>query len=210
MSDRSENSSSLKASSTTVASGSGISSATLVRSAAALFLARGYATSTTRDLAEALGIRKATLYHYIDGKEDLLYAICRQSLDEISETIRETIATTAPADCIKEVITTHLRTVLAKQAMYSVTLMEARSLTGARKTEILAAREGYRSIVSEAVRQGQLTRRIRDDIDARYLTMALLNHLNWVLFWYTPEDGPADELADIYAKLYLEGAGRPL
>jgi TetR/AcrR family transcriptional regulator, cholesterol catabolism regulator len=198
-----------RASGHAAATGGGITSATLVRSAAALFLARGYATSTTRDLAEALGIRKASLYHYIDGKEDLLYAICRQSLDELSETIRATIAATPPEDCISEVILTHLRTVLARQDMYSVTLMETRSLTGARKTEILAAREAYRSLVGEAVAQGQANGQIRSDIDDRFLTMALLNHLNWVLFWYTPEDGPADELADIYTRLYLEGAARP-
>ncbi|GAA4540190.1 TetR/AcrR family transcriptional regulator [Pseudonocardia xishanensis] len=190
--------------------GGGISSATLIRSAAALFLARGYATSTTRDLAEALGIRKASLYHYIDGKEDLLYAICKQSLDELSERIRETIAVTSPEDCIKEVIATHLRTVLARKDMYSVTLMETRSLTGRRKAEILESRESYRSLVGEAVRQGQATGQIRSDVDTRFLTMALLNHLNWVLFWYTPEDGPAEDLAVIYTLLYLEGAARPV
>src|SRR5712671_2334837 len=50
----------------------------LLEVAAELFCRRGYAETSVRELADALGIRKASLYHYIDSKDDLLYRICRQ------------------------------------------------------------------------------------------------------------------------------------
>jgi AcrR family transcriptional regulator len=44
----------------------------LLHAAAELFTTRGYAATTTRSIAECAGIRQATMYHYVDGKEDLL------------------------------------------------------------------------------------------------------------------------------------------
>ncbi|MGW2672304.1 helix-turn-helix domain-containing protein [Streptomyces sp. NPDC001272] len=44
----------------------------LLRAAAELFSARGYAATTTRAVAERAGMRQATMYHYFGGKEELL------------------------------------------------------------------------------------------------------------------------------------------
>ncbi|WP_370375194.1 TetR/AcrR family transcriptional regulator [Streptomyces laculatispora] len=35
----------------------------------------GYAATTTRSVAERAGVRQATTYHYVAGKEDLLAAL---------------------------------------------------------------------------------------------------------------------------------------
>ncbi|MCX5314170.1 TetR/AcrR family transcriptional regulator [Streptomyces sp. NBC_00154] len=44
----------------------------LLTAAAELFTTRGYAATTTRAVAERAGMRQATMYHYVAGKEDLL------------------------------------------------------------------------------------------------------------------------------------------
>lgn len=44
----------------------------LLSAAAELFTTRGYAATTTRAVAERAGMRQATMYHYVAGKEDLL------------------------------------------------------------------------------------------------------------------------------------------
>ncbi|MFJ6570423.1 TetR/AcrR family transcriptional regulator [Streptomyces sp. NPDC091292] len=44
----------------------------LLSAAAELFTTRGYAATTTRAVAERAGMRQATMYHYVSGKEDLL------------------------------------------------------------------------------------------------------------------------------------------
>src|SRR5438045_8670775 len=49
----------------------------LTRTAARLFADRGYHGTSLADLAEALGIQKASLYHHIDSKEDLLWVVAR-------------------------------------------------------------------------------------------------------------------------------------
>ncbi|MYS19543.1 transcriptional regulator, TetR family [Streptomyces sp. DvalAA-14] len=44
----------------------------LLAAAAELFTTRGYTATTTRGLAERAGMRQASMYHYVGGKEDLL------------------------------------------------------------------------------------------------------------------------------------------
>lgn len=44
----------------------------LLTAAAELFTTRGYAATTTRAVAERAGMRQATMYHYVAGKEELL------------------------------------------------------------------------------------------------------------------------------------------
>src|SRR4051812_34417524 len=47
----------------------------LTREAARLFAERGYHGTSLADVAEALGIQKASLYHHIESKEDLLWEV---------------------------------------------------------------------------------------------------------------------------------------
>ena len=55
----------------------------MLNAAAALFSRKGYAATSTREIAALLRIQKASLYYHIESKEDLLYDICRSSLEQI-------------------------------------------------------------------------------------------------------------------------------
>ncbi|MBA3717399.1 MAG: helix-turn-helix transcriptional regulator, partial [Actinobacteria bacterium] len=69
----------------------------LIREAARLFAERGYHGTSIGDLAEALGVQKATLYAHIESKQDLLYETMRDgaaafhaALDAIPELLPAT------------------------------------------------------------------------------------------------------------------------
>ncbi|MDP1534877.1 MAG: helix-turn-helix domain-containing protein, partial [Rubrivivax sp.] len=47
----------------------------VLAAAAALFAERGYTAATMNELAAACGVSKATLYHYVRDKHDLLAQI---------------------------------------------------------------------------------------------------------------------------------------
>jgi AcrR family transcriptional regulator len=55
----------------------------ILDAARALFAERGYAGTSVRDLAEALGITKAALYYHFPGKADILLALVVPVLDEL-------------------------------------------------------------------------------------------------------------------------------
>lgn len=65
----------------------------ILDAAAELFAQRGYAATSTRLIAEAVGIRQASLYYHFDNKEhilaELLEATVRPSLDYAAELERQ-------------------------------------------------------------------------------------------------------------------------
>ena len=49
--------------------------AEIYRAAAQIILRKGYDATSVNDIANALGMTKAGLYHYINGKKELLFDI---------------------------------------------------------------------------------------------------------------------------------------
>ncbi|MEV7613023.1 helix-turn-helix domain-containing protein [Streptomyces sp. NPDC089799] len=52
----------------------------LLDAAAELFTLRGYAATTTREVAQRAGLRQATMYHYFRGKEELLVELLESTV----------------------------------------------------------------------------------------------------------------------------------
>ncbi|AQA06728.1 TetR family transcriptional regulator [Mycobacterium sp. MS1601] len=52
----------------------------ILDAAAELFTTRGYANTSTRTIAEAVGVRQASLYHYFKTKDDILSALLHQTV----------------------------------------------------------------------------------------------------------------------------------
>ncbi|MFF2851435.1 TetR/AcrR family transcriptional regulator [Streptomyces sp. NPDC058001] len=70
----------------------------LLTAAAELFTTRGYAATTTRAVAERAGMRQATMYHYVSGKEDLLADLLDSTVTPSLTLARQLLADdTAPA-----------------------------------------------------------------------------------------------------------------
>jgi AcrR family transcriptional regulator len=59
--------------------------AEILRVALALFTERGYEGTSIRDIAEALGITKSSLYYHFDGKEAIIRALVGDRREEIDE-----------------------------------------------------------------------------------------------------------------------------
>src|SRR5207248_7046887 len=66
----------------------------IVDVAAELFATKGYAATSIQDIADAVGILKGSLYHYINTKEDLLVSV----VDEVHRHTGETIEAVGTVD----------------------------------------------------------------------------------------------------------------
>jgi TetR/AcrR family transcriptional regulator, cholesterol catabolism regulator len=179
----------------------------LLDAAATLFRERGFAGATTRELASVVGIHSASMYHHVRSKEDLLYVLCTESLTKVAEDAEAAVASeNEPLAQLHALIVAHLTTSLFDQDKHATMLTELRSLPTKRRNEVIALRDRYERIVMEVVAAGQADGSLRSDLSARLLTLALLNLLNWTIFWYSP-DGElgAAEIARAFASVYLDG-----
>src|SRR3982074_426960 len=63
--------------------------AEVYRMAAQIILQKGYDATSVSDIAQALGITKAGLYHYIHGKTQLLFDIMQYGLNELDREVAQ-------------------------------------------------------------------------------------------------------------------------
>jgi AcrR family transcriptional regulator len=61
----------------------------IVDVAAELFREKGFVATSLEDIAREVGMYKGSLYHYIDSKEDLLFAVVREPAQQILDELRE-------------------------------------------------------------------------------------------------------------------------
>lgn len=60
----------------------------IARAAARLFATRGYEATSIREIVEAVGVRKPTLYHYFTSKEELAKELLTGSMTRLIEASR--------------------------------------------------------------------------------------------------------------------------
>jgi AcrR family transcriptional regulator len=176
--------------------------------AAELFSNQGYAATTTRGIAASLGISQASLYHHFPSKEKLLCQLCVTSLEQLLEAVQSAVDESAcPEGRIRILVGTHLNTLLKYRTGHALMLTELRSLSGTHRRQVLELRKRYKKLVLAILKHGQSAGSVRTDIPANYLCLALLNILNWAVLWFRRDEAlSADQLADIFARIYIGGA----
>jgi AcrR family transcriptional regulator len=74
------------------------------RAAMDLFIAKGYDATTLREIAERLGINKASLYYHFAGKDDIVESIVADRRAEITDLLGWIAAQTQRADLLDRAI----------------------------------------------------------------------------------------------------------
>ena len=78
----------------------------ILERSARLMAHRGYHGTSMRDLAEVTGRSLSGLYHYFEGKEDLLYLINRQGFTSLLDMAQSLDG--GPDEKLKSLITRHI------------------------------------------------------------------------------------------------------
>lgn len=160
----------------------------LLIGSAELFREKGYAGTTTRALSALAGIQNGSLYHHVGGKEDLLYRLCIGALEDVSVIFSEIAAEEPdPLRRLERLARRYVEQALEDRDRHATMLSEIRFLSPARRAEVVGLRDANVAIAENAVREAQASGQVRSDIDAKYLTLALFNLLNWTIFWFDPE-----------------------
>ena len=79
----------------------------ILAKAAALFAKQGIATTTVREIADAVGILSGSLYHHFESKEEMVFEIIESYLEDLHERYRTVAAANhEPRDCLEALIRT--------------------------------------------------------------------------------------------------------
>lgn len=181
----------------------------IVAAAATVFRKYGYRGATLNDIAQLVGIQKASLYHHISSKEELLVSILDAGLNPTIEALEPLVSDLdlTPAEKLRTAIRNHVLLTAASMDSQAVFIQDFDAITSkARRNGYLKRRKHYEHLLRTLVTQC-LEQNGRPD-DPKLVTLALLGMCNYMSRWYR-EDGSmgAEQIADQFSDLALEMVG---
>lgn len=183
----------------------GIPREKLLSVAAELFAKQGYRATTLDHVASALSIKKASLYHYMRSKEDLLTGIYDRIFDRIEAEVRPVADESLAIDeRLRRMVHAHVSFVCRESAMLAVVFQEEAELSEANRAVIQTRKREYEQIFERVVEEGQEQGVLRK-VCARTMVRAVLGMCNWTYQWYSPERHDVDEIASQFSLLIESG-----
>jgi len=177
----------------------------ILRAAARLFRERGFADTGMRDIAAAADLSAANLYHYFDGKNDLLFYCQDRALDRMLAAVdaarRESRSAT---ERLRVVFTAHLQTLL-DEIEGATAHLQIDSLPPKLRDAIVKKRDSYeralRRLIADGIKSGELV-----DMDPAVVARAMLGAMNWTVTWFRP-DGPetAAAVGEVISRFLVRG-----
>lgn len=181
--------------------------ATILARAGELFAKNGYTATSMNEVAEACGVSKPALYHYVRDKHQLLAEIAEAHIARLLALIAEVdAALPAPEQRLRRLIEAFLAAYAGAQAEHRVLTEDVRFLAPAAKKRVLGGQRRVVAAFAEAIVA------IRPELAAaslqKPLAMLLFGMMNWMFTWLQPtgELSHAD-LAPVVADLFFGGVG---
>jgi TetR/AcrR family transcriptional regulator, cholesterol catabolism regulator len=177
----------------------------ILRAAARLFRERGFADTGMRDIAAAAELSAANLYHYFDGKHDLLFYCQDRALDRmIAATIAARRESASATERLRIVCAAHLQTLL-DEIEGATAHLQIDSLPPALRDEIVKKRDRYeravRKLIADGIKAGELV-----DADPAIITRAMLGAMNWTVTWFRPDGtDTAARVGEIISRFLVRG-----
>lgn len=169
--------------------------------AARLFRERGYAETSQRDIAEACGIRTASLYYHFASKEEIVAEVLNIGVATVSAEVKRRVdelgPNAAPAERLCAAITGHLSALLELDNYTGANIRIFGHVPSRVREITMGARDAYeawwRDLLADAVLRGA----IRPGTDIKIVRLLLLGAMNWAVEWHRTRSGAAESVEAI-------------
>lgn len=183
-----------------------------IKAAGERLIARdGFDAMSLRALAAEVGVRPASLYNHIDGKQALLFQLIDETTHDLLESVEAAlIGLVGPSAKLKAVIEAHIEFHLAHWDAMAVVSAELRRLTPDDRAIVDRRFASYekllKAIIKDGVRQGDFEVK-----DVKLTARAIIGALTGLGHWPRSADAPTrKKLVRLYGRMAMGavGAGR--
>jgi AcrR family transcriptional regulator len=179
----------------------------IIDAAARVFAERGYHGTSTQAIADVLGMRQASLYYYFPSKEAALELVCAHGVDGFVENAAAIVeGEGTPLEKLAKLIASHLAPIETKRDYVKVFINERRYLPQGARRRIGRKSRRIERLFEQVIKAGIEDGSMRNAINARLATLAVLGMCNAVINWR-----PADQTLDVrntaaeFARLVVHG-----
>jgi len=178
----------------------------ILDAAAQVIRQRGFHGASMSAIADAVNLQKASLYHHVTSKQEILLALLDRALGMLTDHIADIASQTIPADQkLRQMIHAYLSALADNADLAAVLLFEHRSLDKKSHARHVPHRDKFEEIWRDVLNEGVRTK-VFDCPDTGVVVRALMGMMNWTLTWYRSGGGNSiDHIADEYADLLFHG-----
>lgn len=178
----------------------------ILDAAAQIFRQKGFHGASMNDIAHAVRLQKASLYHHVSSKQEILFEL----LDHALKLLLERISTIKDQDLsadkkLQMMIREYLKILADNLDLAAVLLFEHRALERKQHARHVPSRDKFESLWREVLAEGVESGLFECD-DIALAVRSLLGSMNWTITWFRPEgDKTIEQIADDYSCLLLNG-----
>jgi AcrR family transcriptional regulator len=177
----------------------------IVAAAGHLYARRGFNGTSIADLAGECGTSKALIYHYFPSKDDILYEVMADHLDDLVEAAEDAMRAGGAVDRLRALTLSFMQLYVGAENSHKVLMNELDNLPAERRAEVVGKQRRIIATVETLLRE------IRPELNpvALPLTMLFFGMINWTHTWFRPDGRTSPEaLAELALDLMLNGLGR--
>ena len=178
----------------------------ILEAAAQVFSQKGFHGASMNDIADAVNLQKASLYHHVSSKQEILSEILDRALQLLLERISGITAQNIPADKKLRLMLREYMQILAENGdLATVLLFEHRALERRQHARHVPSRDRFESLWRDVLADGVKNKLFKCD-DIPLTVRAVLGLMNWTITWYHPDgDKSIQQISDDYSNLLLNG-----
>ncbi len=178
----------------------------ILEAAAQVFRRKGFHGASMNDIAEAVSLQKASLYHHVSSKQEILLELLDQALQLLLERISViTLQNISSEKKLRLMIREYLQILAENVDLAAVLLFEHRALERRQHARHVPNRDKFESLWREVIAEGVSGKSFKC-ADIALTVRALLGMLNWTITWYHPDGAKTiEQIADDYSNLLLNG-----
>jgi AcrR family transcriptional regulator len=176
----------------------------ILKAASTVIAKDGYEGASVRRVAAKAGVGLSGIYYYFTNKDELLYAIQKNTFTTLVELLKERLTGLEnPRDRLRAVIENHIEFFVNNINDLKVCVHEIESLSGSYYKEVLKIRQEYFRLVKDVVTENLPK---GEQLDPALVSLYLFGSLNWIYMWYDPQiNSDVTELTDQLMTIFTKG-----
>ena len=181
----------------------------ILAAAARLFAQQGFAPTTLRQMADAVGIKAGSVYYHFEGKDEIAACVLDGGIAAMTHAVRARLGA-LPANASQRArlgaaVEGHLWGLLQHGDFTAAHIRIYRYVSDAARSRHRSVRSAYTRMWDELLAAAAADGALRTDIPVPLIRQYLVGALNWPVDWYDPQRGSVAQLAAQISAMVFDG-----
>lgn len=174
--------------------------------AAFLFYRNGYAATSVRDIAQAVGLEPSSLYSHMKSKSELLSTICMSCADQFDTGIKEIQSQKLdPRSFVEAIIDLNIHIATNNTTAITVFSSDWRHLEGESRKTFIEKRSYYEQSIIAELKKGAKDG-VFQKANPEFLLNSIISSMTWVFRWYrSAKKDQVPEVTSVVKSLVFKG-----